>query len=147
MSFASDQAVLNAQWNAATEQAEAARAAAAPHVLMRPRVFPDGNAWCCLLGENLQEGVAGFGETPADACAAFDKEWIGRRLHAGLMAAPQSHDDMAPALLSALKDARDQLIELARNIPDAAWLTDQLAEGEGLLAGINVVIARAEGTR
>lgn len=84
MSYASDQGVLNAQWNAATEQAEAARATRAPHVLMRPRVFPDGSAWCCLRGENLQEGVAGFGDTPAAACAAFDTAWMEQRLTAGL---------------------------------------------------------------
>ena len=30
-------------------------------------VFLDGNQWCALVGENLQEGVAGFGDTPSDA--------------------------------------------------------------------------------
>lgn len=48
---------------------------AAAHVRMQPRIFPDGTAWCCLYGENLQEGVAGFGDTPAQACAAFDLAW------------------------------------------------------------------------
>lgn len=47
----------------------------APHVLMRPRVFPDGTEWCALYGDNLQEGVAGFGATPAKACEAFDLAW------------------------------------------------------------------------
>lgn len=27
----------------------------------------DGNAWCALIGDNLQEGVAGFGGTPREA--------------------------------------------------------------------------------
>lgn len=27
----------------------------------------DGDMWCALLGENLQEGVAGFGDTPQEA--------------------------------------------------------------------------------
>lgn len=27
----------------------------------------DGNKWCCLIGENLQDGVAGFGDTVAQA--------------------------------------------------------------------------------
>jgi len=26
--------------------------------------YKDGNQWCCLYGENLQEGIAGFGSTP-----------------------------------------------------------------------------------
>ena len=27
----------------------------------------DGNQWFALLGENIQVGLAGFGDTPADA--------------------------------------------------------------------------------
>ena len=47
-----------------------------PFVLLKPKLFPDGNKWCALYGENLQEGVAGFGDTPADAAAAFDVAWF-----------------------------------------------------------------------
>jgi hypothetical protein len=46
-----------------------------PSVLFRPRIFPDGDQWCALLGEDLQTGVAGFGETPYKACEAFDTAW------------------------------------------------------------------------
>jgi hypothetical protein len=52
----------------------------APHALMRPRVFPDGDRWCALFGENLQEGVAGFGKTPEHACADFDHNWRSQTL-------------------------------------------------------------------
>ena len=48
----------------------------APHVLMRPSICLDGNQWCALYGDNLQDGVAGFGDTPALAMAAFDKAWL-----------------------------------------------------------------------
>ena len=41
-----------------------------------PRLFMDGNQWCALYGENLQEGVAGFGDTKEQALEAFDKEWL-----------------------------------------------------------------------
>ena len=34
---------------------------------LNPRLFKDGDQWCCLLGENIQEGVAGFGDTPHKA--------------------------------------------------------------------------------
>jgi hypothetical protein len=54
---------------------EAAMFLSAPHVRMRPRVFPDGNKWCCLYGDDLMNGVAGFGDTPAGACNAFDTAW------------------------------------------------------------------------
>jgi hypothetical protein len=42
---------------------------------MRPRVFIDGNLWCALYGDNLQDGVAGFGDSPELACIAFDAVW------------------------------------------------------------------------
>jgi len=35
-----------------------------PHVLMRPKLSIDGDQWCALYGENLQDGVAGFGDSP-----------------------------------------------------------------------------------
>lgn len=45
-----------------------------PSVLyqMRIRISKDGNQWCMLLGDNLQEGIAGFGDTVAQARDAFD---------------------------------------------------------------------------
>ena len=46
-----------------------------PSVLFQPRVFKDGDKWCCLRGENLMEGVVGFGDTPNEATLEFDKEW------------------------------------------------------------------------
>ncbi len=47
-----------------------------PSVLFRPSVVPDGTKWCALYGADLMEGVAGFGDTPAEAMADFDKNWI-----------------------------------------------------------------------
>ena len=46
-----------------------------PSVLFQPRVFKDGDKWCCLRDENLMEGVVGFGDTPNEATLEFDKEW------------------------------------------------------------------------
>ena len=37
-------------------------------------VYPDGDRWCALLGENLQEGEAGFGSTPIEAIQALIKQ-------------------------------------------------------------------------
>jgi hypothetical protein len=48
----------------------------APHVLYKPAISLDGDKWCALLGDNLQIGVAGFGDTPAEAMAEFDKAWV-----------------------------------------------------------------------
>ncbi len=49
-----------------------------PAVLFRPSVYIDGNKWCALYGEDLQAGVAGFGDSPALAMEAFDKAWHER---------------------------------------------------------------------
>jgi hypothetical protein len=47
-----------------------------PSTLYKPTVSRDGNQWCALLGENLQVGVAGFGDSPAQAMYAFDLAWV-----------------------------------------------------------------------
>lgn len=65
---------------AAHNAAENIRAIAAePFTRLRPRIYPDGDQWCALYGDNLQEGVAGFGLSPAEAEEAFNKAW-GERL-------------------------------------------------------------------
>ncbi len=46
-----------------------------PSVLFHPTLYRDGNQWCCLLGVNLMEGVAGFGDTPDIAACEFDRAW------------------------------------------------------------------------
>jgi hypothetical protein len=39
---------------------------------LKPVLSKDGDKWCALYGENLQEGVSGFGDTPAAALLAFE---------------------------------------------------------------------------
>ena len=46
-----------------------------PSVLYRPQIYIDGNQWCALYGADLQDGVAGFGDSPAEAMCAFDQAW------------------------------------------------------------------------
>lgn len=63
---------------------EAANLISAPHTRMRPRIFLDGERWCALYGDNIMEGVAGFGGTPFEACLDFDRNftsaWSGREI-------------------------------------------------------------------
>lgn len=40
------------------------------------KVYPDGDKWCALYGDNLQEGMCGFGNTPAQAVRAFEKAYF-----------------------------------------------------------------------
>lgn len=65
-----DELAHEAVKGAAIEQWEFALVAA-----LRPRIFIDGNAWCVLYGENVQDGVAGFGSTPRLAVYDFNKAW------------------------------------------------------------------------
>jgi hypothetical protein len=51
-----------------------------PSSIFKPSVYPDGNMWCALYGEDLQMGIAGFGETPAKAIEAFDHNWNNQKL-------------------------------------------------------------------
>lgn len=73
MSYASEQAVLNAQWNTEAERQR-------PSVLYRPVIYRDGNQWCALYGPDIAIGVCGFGDTPAAAADAFDRAWHSERI-------------------------------------------------------------------
>ena len=69
----------NAIAHAAAMAGESVRQAAyghgTPSAVFRPRLFIDQGHWCALYGENLQDGVAGFGKSPAHAMESFDKAW------------------------------------------------------------------------
>lgn len=62
------QVVANEWGTAALEQQR-------PSILLKPAISIDGNQWCALYGDNLQDGVAGFGDSPAKAMVDFDKNW------------------------------------------------------------------------
>lgn len=66
------QAILQEQFGiAASEMAR-------PFHLMAAhcKVSIDGDQWCVLYGENLQDGVAGFGDSPDLASRDFDDNWF-----------------------------------------------------------------------
>lgn len=42
------------------------------------RIGIDGDHWCVLYGENLQDGVAGFGKSPHEAFVDFDKNFFAK---------------------------------------------------------------------
>ena len=87
MSYASEQGVLNSQWNAAELACQAEIARMRPSVLYRPRLVADGTMWIALLGDDLQVGISGCGETPAEAMADFDKSFETQRTPAAVFAA------------------------------------------------------------
>jgi hypothetical protein len=52
-----------------------ARELSRPCYILKPRLSIDGDHWCALYGDNLQDGVAGFGFSPEVAYDDFDKNW------------------------------------------------------------------------
>ncbi len=42
-------------------------------VVLKPKLSVDGDQWCCLYGDDLMNGVAGFGASPAEAMKDFDR--------------------------------------------------------------------------
>ena len=42
---------------------------------LKPDLFIDGNQWCVLYGEDLQSGIAGFGDTPQKAIWDWNRQW------------------------------------------------------------------------
>lgn len=54
-----------------------------PCVLFKPQIYIDGDKWCALYGANIQDGVAGFGDTPAKAMIDFDINWLNQKAMKG----------------------------------------------------------------
>lgn len=44
--------------------------------MLKPSIQRDGNQWCVLYGEDLQVGIAGFGDTPYEAILDWNKQWF-----------------------------------------------------------------------
>ena len=72
----SDMSSEQMRLNAANVEVDAAVMKTMPSYLYRPKLAIDGNQWCALYGENLQDGVVGFGDSPYEAMEAFDKAWF-----------------------------------------------------------------------
>jgi hypothetical protein len=53
----------------------AAREMRRPSTLYRPELSIDGDQWMALYGDNIQEGVAGFGDSPEEVYRDFDRVW------------------------------------------------------------------------
>ena len=50
-----------------------------PSVLYKPKIYPDGNIWCCILGD-IPECIVGLGKTPYEAVCEFDKNFYNELL-------------------------------------------------------------------
>jgi len=43
--------------------------------MLKPSLQRDGNQWCVLYGDDLQVGIAGFGDSPHKAVLNFNADW------------------------------------------------------------------------
>ena len=50
--------------------------------MLNPKLFIDGDCWCCLWGTDLQTGIAGFGKSPIKAIQQWNAEWYNAALSA-----------------------------------------------------------------
>jgi hypothetical protein len=80
ISFYVERAFLNISEEAAMASREHSR----PSAVYRPALSIDGNQWCALYGENLQDGVSGFGDSPELAMQSFDSNWYTKLVPAGV---------------------------------------------------------------
>lgn len=65
--------------------------------------YKDGNAWCILLGDNIQEGICGFGDTKEEALIDFMKELIEKQ---GQTFTKKDVDD---AYLKGISDTKNEM--------------------------------------
>ena len=75
MNLEIDERLLTAAFTFLEECSITAAELRRPSRFLRPEIKLDGNQWCAMIGENIQEGVVGFGDTPEKASAAFDEDW------------------------------------------------------------------------
>jgi len=96
---------------------EVADAMTRPSVLYRPTLSVYGDKYCMLYGPNIAEGVAGFGDTAAEAAKAFDEAW---------------NNTKAPRMVANPTPDATRLDEWPETAPDGDWLYhkgDQVIEG------------------
>ena len=114
---------------------QAAAAQERPCVLWKPSLFRDGNQWCALLGENIQDGVVGFGDSPDAAMWAFDEAWREK-----LPPAPGAQP--APSIPEGWLRAIDEALVVAHiGVANASDTYEQAKAKLDSLIGFHVAVA------
>ena len=80
--------IIQQAWSAGLAWQHAAADHSTPAAIWKPKLSIDGNQWCALYGEDLQSGVAGFGDSPELAMMAFNAAWVAK-----LSAAPKGEKE------------------------------------------------------
>lgn len=64
-----------------------------PSVIWKPKLSLDGNQYCALYGDDLQSGIAGFGDTAHKAMLDFDKNWFEQQAPQASKSPPSKSDE------------------------------------------------------
>jgi len=69
--------LIHYDWEAADVRSQTAQEAGEINLfsMLKPSLQRHGNQWCVLYGEDLQSGVAGFGDSPHQAVMDFNLQW------------------------------------------------------------------------
>lgn len=43
--------------------------------MLKPKLYKDGDQWCCLYGKDIMSGLVGFGDTPYKAILDWNGAW------------------------------------------------------------------------
>ena len=43
--------------------------------IIKPKLYKDGDSWCCLFGDDINVGICGFGDTPYLAILDWNRAW------------------------------------------------------------------------
>ena len=69
--------------------------------MLKPSIQIDGNQWCVLYGEDLQAGIAGFGDSPHMAIMDFNSAWY--------KSIEQKSETTNPEIFSGTRDSLNKL--------------------------------------
>ena len=103
----------------------------AEEVLIKAGLKPykDGDQWCVLLGDNIQEGICGFGNTIEDALYAFLKDLIAsqgwQKSNGTFVNVDDVREDFVQEVYRVLdadstNDRANQIIDAFDNLPTVA---------------------------
>ena len=95
----------------------------AEEVLIKAGLKPykDGDQWCILLGDNIQEGICGFGDTIDDALYAFLNDLI-KSLKEQKPAWSEEDEDIKDSIIHQLKMLRGDRNVTEGNKKEIEWL-------------------------
>lgn len=82
-----------------------------PFIRLKTKISRDGNQWCVLYGDDLENGVAGFGDTPEQASVDFDHNWLNEQVGKTI------EDDLSQYGFDDALPLRDRADNVRRSLP------------------------------